>query len=335
MKSTDSLNSTFSNFKASNPTEMIAVLTAFKEKCVAQGKYLDAEKAKQKILKLKVEEAKYKENELKQRQQKDTEEVEQGHIQDFQEFNQMWEKELSDFEESCRKQIEELRTKHEQELESTRETAETAFNEKQKPSQKKIDLLKARDSAVKIEEYLKAHSISQELSALEKDELASIEIRKKEFIKKALAKVEDRQEIEMEGLKNRLRRTHEELKRKRGMEMERVIKRFQNNKKELERAQTIELSIASGKVNTPSAWNMMESNSISRILQSSRAGTPGLMLKSKIEKESPDKDNLFEEGENLDKQDKPEEMKNEGEAVVESEPQEKKVEENLEDKPAE
>ena len=49
-KSTDSLNSTFSNFKASNPTEMIAVLTAFKEKCVAQGKYLEAEKAKQKIL---------------------------------------------------------------------------------------------------------------------------------------------------------------------------------------------------------------------------------------------------------------------------------------------
>lgn len=337
MKSTDSLNSTFSNFKASNPTEMIAVLTAFKEKCVAQGKYLDAEKAKQKILKLKVEEAKYKENELKQRQQKETEEVEQGHIQDFQEFNQMWEKELSDFEESCRKQIEELRTKHEQELESTKETSETAFNEKQKPSQKKIDLLKARDSAVKIEEYLKAHAISQELSALEKDELASLEIRKKEFVKKALSKVEDRQEIEMEGLKNRLRRTHEELKRKRGMEMERVIKRFQNNKKELERAQTIELSIASGKVNTPSAWNMMESNSISRILQSSRAGTPGLMLKSKNEKESPDKDNLFEEeqGESPDKQEKPEEAKGEGEPVVESDPQEKKPEENLEDKPAE
>lgn len=288
MKSTDSLNSTFTNFKANNPTEMIAVLTAFKEKCVAQGKYLDAEKAKQKILKLKVEEAKYRENELKGKQQKETEEVEQGHIQDFQEFNQLWEKELSDFEEACRKQIEELKAKHEEKQIQTREAAEVAFLEKQKPSQKKNDLNKAKESAVKQEEYLKAHAISQELAALEREEAATFENRKKAFIKKQLLKLEDSQEIEMEGLKNRLRRTHEELKRKRGMEMERVIKRFQNNKKELERAQVMELSIASGKVNTPAAWNMMESSSISRILQSSRAGTPGLLLKSKQEKESPE-----------------------------------------------
>ena len=288
MKSTDSLNSTFTNFKASNPTEMIAVLTAFKEKCVAQGKFLEAEKAKQKIQKLRVEEVKYKEQELKNRQQKETEEVEQGHIQDFQEFNQLWEKELGEFEEACRKQIEDLRNKHEEELATTKEEAAAQFIEKQKPTQKKIELNKSKEIAIKLEEYLKAHAISQELSALEKEELTTFEARKKEFIKKAVAKVEDRQEIEMEGLKNRLRRTHEELKRKRGMEMERVIKRFQNNKKELERAQVMELSIASGKVNTPAAWNMMESQSISRILQSSRAGTPGLLLKGKFEKESPE-----------------------------------------------
>ena len=292
-KSTDSLNSTFSNFKASNPTEMIAVLTAFKEKCVAQGKYLEAEKAKQKILKLKIDEAKYKEQELKNRQQKDTEEVEQGHIQDFQEFNEIWEKELTDFEENCRKQIEELRTRHEQELALTKESASAAFIEKQKPTQKKVDLIKARESAVKLEEYIKAHSISQEIAAYEKEEAQTFEKRKKKFVEKALMKVEDRHEIEMEGLKNRLRRNHEELKRKRGMEMERVIKRFQNNKKELERAQVMELSIAAGKVNTPAAWNIMESSSISRILQSSRAGTPGLILRNKQEKDNLDnKDSL-------------------------------------------
>ena len=295
MKGTDSLNSTFSNFKASNPTEMIAVLTAFKEKCVAQGKFLDAEKAKQKILKLKIEEVKYRENELKSKQQKETEEVEQGHIQDFQEFNQLWEKELSEFEEGCRKQIEDLRARHEEEQTAAREAAALHFIEKQKPTQKKVDLNKAKESAIKLEEYLKAHAISQELAALEKEESLSFESRKKDFVKKQLAKLEDKQEIEMEGLKNRLRRIHEELKRKRGMEMERVIKRFQNNKKELERAQGMELSIASGKVNTPAAWNTMESSSISRILQSSRAGTPGLILKSKQEKESPEASPLEKE----------------------------------------
>jgi hypothetical protein len=285
MKSTDSLNSTFSNFKTNNPTEMIAMLTAFKEKCVSQGKYLDAEKAKQKIQKLKIEEIKYKEQELKSKQQRETEEVEQGHIQDFQEFNSIWEKELGDFEDSCRKQIEDLRNKHEEEINIARENAVNKFTDTQKPAPKKNELIRARDSAVKLEEYIKAHSIAQELAAYEKEETLTFEARKKEFVKKTLAKIEDRHEIEMEGLKNRLRRTHEELKRKRGMEMERVIKRFQNNKKELERAQVIELSIASGKVNTPAAWNLMESSSISRILQSSRAGTPGLLLKSKREKE--------------------------------------------------
>ena len=154
MKHSESLNSTFSNFKGSNPTEMIAVLNAFKEKCVAQGKFLEAEKAKQKIIKLKKEEAKFREQEIKNKQLKETEEVEQGHIQDFQEFNQLWEKELSDFEENCRKQIEELRAKHEEEIDSTKETAVAAFLEKNKPSQKKADLLKTRDNAVKLEEYL-------------------------------------------------------------------------------------------------------------------------------------------------------------------------------------
>jgi DNA repair exonuclease SbcCD ATPase subunit len=281
------------------PTEMIAALTAYKEKCVSQGKYLEAEKAKQKILKLKIEESKYREQELKQRQQKETEEVEQGHIQDFQEFNELWEKELNDFEDSCRKQIEELRLKHEQEFEETRQISLKEFDEKLKPNQKKNDLIKARDSAVKLEEYLKAHSISQQLAAIEKEDLQSYEMRKKKFLEKALAKVEDRQHVEMEGLKNRLRRTHEELKRKRGMEMERVIKRFQNNKKELERAQSMEISIANGKINTPAAWNFMESQSISRILMSSRAGTPGLMLKEKsVFKEEPgfDLDQLKDDG---------------------------------------
>lgn len=279
------------------PTEMIAALTAYKEKCVSQGKYLEAEKAKQKILKLKKEESKYREQELKQRQQKETEEVEQGHIQDFQEFNELWEKELNDFEDSCRKQIEELRLKHEQELDECRQAASKEFDDKQKPIQKKIDLIKSRDSAVKLEEYLKAHSISQQIAAIEKEEQQSYEIRKKKHMEKALAKVEDRQNVEMEGLKNRLRRTHEELKRKRGMEMERVIKRFQNNKKELERAQSMEISIANGKINTPAAWNFMESQSISRILMSSRAGTPGLMLKEKsVFKEEP--------GVNLDEEQK-------------------------------
>ena len=263
------------------PTEMIAALTAYKEKCVSQGKYLEAEKAKQKILKLKKEESKYREQELKQRQQLETDEVEQGHIQDFQEFNELWEKELSTFEEGCRKQIEELRLKHEQDLEESRQASLKEFDDKQKPSQKKVDLVKTRDSAAKLEEYLKAHAVSQQIAEIEKEEKQSYEARKKKHMEKSLARVEDRQNVEMEGLKNRLRRTHEELKRKRGMEMERVIKRFQNNKKELERFQSMEISIASGKINTPAAWNFMESQSISRILMSSRAGTPGLMLKEK------------------------------------------------------
>lgn len=266
---------------APNPTEMIAALTSYKEKCVAQGKFLDAEKAKQKILKLKKEELKFREQELKQRQQKDTEEVEQGHIQDFQEFNELWEKELGEFEDSCRKQIEELRFKQESEIEQARETALKEFDERLKTSHKKLDLYKARESAVKLEEYLKAHAISQQLADIEKVEQQTYDMRKKKWVDKCLAKIQDRHEIEMEGLKNRLRRMHEELKRKRGMEMERVIKRFQNNKKELERAQNMEISIVNGKINTPAAWNFMESQSISRILMSSRAGTPGLMLKEK------------------------------------------------------
>mmetsp|Transcript_33006 Transcript_33006/g.32712 ORF Transcript_33006/g.32712 Transcript_33006/m.32712 type:complete len:288 (+) Transcript_33006:14-877(+) len=262
-----------------NPTQMIATLQAYKEQSVAAGNFLEAEKAVEQIQKLKIQEQKLKEKELLQKQKKEVEQVEFGHLEEFQEFNSLWEEEFDKYKQECKLQLMDLEKTHSSQLEEKQKEAEEKIKIIHKPCSKKLNLMKAKEIAIKQEQYKLAHDLTQEIKILEEEELEKAEAERKIKIEKFMEKVVKQQKVEYEMLKNRLKRNYEELKRRRGMEMERVIKHAQNNKKELERVQGHEKVIAKGRLNSPLSWTMNESTSISRILQTSKSGTPGISVR--------------------------------------------------------
>jgi hypothetical protein len=60
-----------------------------------------------------------------------------------------------------------------------------------------------------------------------------------------------------------------------------VVKRYQNNTKQLGISQGIEKNKRDGRHTTSAGRTSLEVNSISRILASSRAGTPGVTYRPK------------------------------------------------------
>lgn len=264
-----------------NPGQIIAHLQAYKDQCAATGNYLEAEKAKDQIKNLKVLERKMREKELVSKQKKEVEQVETGHLEEFNEFNELWEEEFSKYKHECKLQMTELEASHSSQLSEKRKEAEETIKMNPKPCSKKLNLIKAREKAVKQEQYKLAHDYTQEIQKLELQEIEKAEKIRREKIENFMEKIVRQQKVEYENLKVRLRRNYDELKRRRGMEMERVIKHAQNNKQELERVQGHEKVAMTGKLACQLTWTLNESQSMSRILQTSRVGTPGISVRSK------------------------------------------------------
>ena len=77
------------------------ILEEHRKNCEQQGKYVEAEIAKNRLDELKVHEEKRQEEAMKARQISDMLGVEEAHLLEFKQFNINWDQKMSEFEEKA------------------------------------------------------------------------------------------------------------------------------------------------------------------------------------------------------------------------------------------
>jgi hypothetical protein len=127
--------------------DFLLILEEHRKNCERQGKYVEAETAKKRLDELKVHEENRRKEAMRSRQIAERLGVEEAHMLEFQQFNQVWDRKMDEYERNVEELVVAMREKHKSEL--------LAFQQKllerqhQKPKFSK-DLLNLR----RIEEHL-------------------------------------------------------------------------------------------------------------------------------------------------------------------------------------
>ena len=93
------------------------VLEEHRQTCEIEGKYVEAEMAKNRVAELKFQDYQRKYNELIFNQTQQREECESAHIKQYQEFNQQWDEDLLQTQQEDAMALAQLERQHAQELE--------------------------------------------------------------------------------------------------------------------------------------------------------------------------------------------------------------------------
>ena len=96
------------------------ILEDHRHTCEVEGKYVEAEMAKNRIAELKSQDYNRRYEELIFNQTQQREECEQAHIKQYQEFNQQWDEDLLQTQKEDAQALGELEDRHTQEIEKNR-----------------------------------------------------------------------------------------------------------------------------------------------------------------------------------------------------------------------
>ena len=100
------------------------MLEEHRHTCEVEGKYVEAEMAKNRIAELKLQDYQRRQEELIFNQTQQREECEQAHIKQYQEFNQQWDDDLLQTQKEDAQALGELEDRHTQEIERNRQELE-------------------------------------------------------------------------------------------------------------------------------------------------------------------------------------------------------------------
>ena len=220
--------------------EFIEILEEHCKNCEVEGKYVEAEMAKNRIKELKEQKKQMDLDELMTRQQNENIELEETHILEFNNFNQDWDKRMNAFQVHSSQLIKDLEGKHVAKHEEWRNNLDDKIPVKFKPSSELLNLRRIQVNLAKQKEYKEAHQVQIRAQKLEKLEMGRYEEERNEKIMKSEEKLFQQQDNEMEALRKRIIAGENEQKKQRALELERMFQRYQNVKKELENQHKME-----------------------------------------------------------------------------------------------
>lgn len=85
--------------------DFLAILEEHRKNCEAQGRYVEAEIAKNRLEELKLHEENRRKEAMRSRQIAERLGVEEAHMLEFQQFNMAWDKKMAAYEENAEKLI--------------------------------------------------------------------------------------------------------------------------------------------------------------------------------------------------------------------------------------
>jgi hypothetical protein len=261
--------------------DAIPLLRRRLKESIADKRLREAEAIKRRIAELQTKQQSAQREQLRDRQASERITVEAAHMSDYTEFNLRWDDAMTKYARECEAQLQDLKAAHERDIKKKTEELETTTPGGAKLSSELLNMKKKCETYVKVGMYIEAHDLTAKIEAREATERSAWEEQRQIQIRNKLRFFEERKRLELKALKAKLRKGNDELQRRRARELETVIKRYQNNAKQLGISQGIEKNKCDGRHTTLAGCSSLEVTSISRILASSRGGTPGVTYRPK------------------------------------------------------
>merc|ERR1712000_759968 len=149
------LNKMAENTKTLNSEEAIQdfldILEKHRIQCQKDGKFQEAELAKQRLIELRAQETQRKRDNLRSKQLSERLEVEEAHLLEFNQFNQSWDSRQQQFEHAQELEAK-MTEKHQHELEEFREKNEASIPLTAKPSTELLNHMKIQNVLAKSKE---------------------------------------------------------------------------------------------------------------------------------------------------------------------------------------
>ena len=219
--------------------DFLQILEEHRKNCERQGKYVEAEIAKNRLDELKIHEENRRKEAMRSRQIAERLGVEEAHMLEFQQFNAAWDKKMADYEKHAAELIQSMKERHAREV---REFQAKLMERQQRPkfSKELLDLRRIQEHLAKAKDYTEAHKMKLKADALEAWELEKFQNIKQQEIFQKEAKYKQSKQAELLALQKRIQTGREEQKKLRHLDLERLLQRYQNVKSELEAQQNLE-----------------------------------------------------------------------------------------------
>ena len=104
------------NAEDSAVADFLQILEEHRKNCERQGKYVEAEIAKNRLEELKLHEENRRKEAMRSRQIAERLGVEEAHMLEFQQFNMVWDKKMTEYERHAEELVEAMKERHAAEL---------------------------------------------------------------------------------------------------------------------------------------------------------------------------------------------------------------------------
>jgi len=220
--------------------DFLEVLEKHRLDCERQGKYEEADLAKKRLEELRSHEESRRREELRSQQLAERLGVEEAHMKELQEFNEIWDRKVAEFQGHAANLEHTLDARHKQEHELHMDKAKKEV-EPRTPrwSRDLLNLRKIQETLAKQKKYAEAAKTKGYADQMEAKEHAKWKDERGAKIATLEEQFLHKQHLEMGGLKKRIESGREEQKQARKSELERLLQRYHNVKTQLESQQKI------------------------------------------------------------------------------------------------
>jgi hypothetical protein len=220
--------------------DFLQILEEHRKNCERQGKYVEAEIAKNRLEELKLHEENRRREAMRSRQIAERLGVEEAHMLEFQQFNIVWDKKMQEYEEHAARLEEEMKGRHARELANFQKHMIESISNKPKFSKELLNLRRIQDTLARAKDYKEAHRIKMRADQLEAWELEKLRNSTQQGMYSKEAQFRRRQTNELLALQKRIQTGRDEQKKQRQRDLETLLQRYQNVKSELETQQNLE-----------------------------------------------------------------------------------------------
>ena len=219
--------------------EFVEILEEHRKNCEQQGKYVEAEIAKNRLIELRAHEDSRQREFMKARHISEKLGVEEAHMLEFRQFNAQWDKKLQDYDGNAKGLLDAMRERHTKELQEF-QAKTLAKQQFPKFSPALLNYRRIEEHLVKAGDYNEAHKVKMKADAMEKVELQKWEAKHQQEMTRAEAQFKVTKRQEVAALQKRIQSGREDQKKQRRIALERLLQRYNNIKAELDAAHTLE-----------------------------------------------------------------------------------------------
>ena len=220
--------------------QLLSELDMIRQESVEEGRYLDADNAKNKMKQVNQILDKKRKRNMKNKHNLEKNKLDEDFENEMQSFSAFWDEKIMKYQEECRQLEKMLLTKNQEELEDYNQSLNKTIPLKFKPSPKMLEMHATLNQLLKNQEYKDAHYLQQKICVLERKEEEKYFYERDRKIEHLLESMKQRHNQEYNTLKKKIILGLEELEINRKKEYEKLLLKFNNIKKNIENQHNME-----------------------------------------------------------------------------------------------